>query len=279
MIDTQTQQSELVFNLGYHNIQYKDVPFLSTYRHPETQIINASWLTDQTAMLIGVTYSFLRRNLHNYSIVYVPLNGNTPLVVGEGINWISSPDITQLAVVSLSDDAQAYYSNILKIIDLDSQTTTSTPYVINEKFLSSFDALAYIKNGILFQILFDMRGSEATGGGLSYFDLTTRTWSILLPEQTFQQFETYQDRVFMLNAEDQRLYSTVVTGETVSLIPLVSLPVTDYALSHTGQILVHYADTGTYEILDLAGNTLQSVRLESPHTLGSSERSILQMDF
>lgn len=280
VIDTKTQQSEVIFNLGYHNTQYKDVPFLSTNQHPETQLINASWLPDQTAILIGVTYNFLRRNLHNYSIVFVPLNGNAPLVIGKGVSWVSSPNATQLTVVSLPDDPQAYYSNILKIIDLDSQILTSTPYVINEKFLSSFDALAYTENGILFQILFDMRGAEASGGGLSYFDLTTRTWSVLMPEETFQQFETYQDQIFMLNAEDQRLYSAIVTGETVSLTLLVSLPIADYALSQTtGQLLVRYVDNGAYEILDLDGNLLQAVTFESPRTAGSSERSILKVDF
>jgi hypothetical protein len=278
VIDLTTRQSTVVFNLGYHDTQYKFPSAWFDYTHPETGIVNLSWLPDQKGIVAGVTYDVFR--IAWYSIVVIPLTNFSPFLIGHGVEWTISPKSDQLAIITLPDDAQAYVINTLKLIDFDlaTQTMTTQTYLIENRFLSTDQNLAYTETGVLFQIAFEMGGQAGHNGGLSHFDLTSQTWTMIAPDQWFSNFQSYGEQVIMQGIDD-RLYRTTFIGNTLTITPITSRPVEDYALSHTGKILVHYADTGVYEILDLAGNTLQAVRLESTHTSGSSERSILQVDF
>jgi hypothetical protein len=276
VIDVETQQAEVIFRLGYHDIQYNFAT--SNFSHPETMITNISWLPNQEGIIAGIAY----RRSQEDTLVMIPLHSESPLILGEGLIWTVSSHSNQLAVISYFNDERADIPNILKIIHFDSNThaVTTDLYGIDHMYLSPYDTVAYISNGILFQIAFDtrimMNGGE--GRGLAFFNFTTQTWTMLVPDQGFYNFESYQNQVIMQGAE-QQLYQAVWADDEIVITRITPHPVEDYALSHTGQILVHYADTGAYEILDLTGNTLQAVRLESPHTLGSSERSILQVDF
>lgn len=237
----------ILMNLAMHSEEW-----FSDGSFPETRIEKIEWSPDQSFLAIRVNSG---RNLGNRAIVAVPVQGEAPFKIGEGMDFAIAPDSRQITLmVTLSP---VRLPEAFKVYDMDSsgtrvtlRSTTWTPYAILDGV-----GLAYLGSEVVFASLFEWRLSESTMSGLAMFNPVTGEARLIAPGQSTQRLQGTPDGSHLvIENTDQELFRVTGVVESTQLQPISTAPVYAWSLNGQGELVVQYADSEDYHLLDSLGN-------------------------